>query len=138
MQFKFCYILIWLRILPKVIAELKLPTFIASHMVLQREPMRSRLWGWAAPMANVTVSLDAGILVFSNADWTGSWSAELPPQAAGVGHTITISDGSSAISLEDIAFGDVYLCSGQSNMDFTSNCGVSAVVFWTVAKRRFG
>ena len=94
-------------------SELKLPTFVASHMVLQREPLQSRLWGWASPMANVTATLnDADLQVFTIADEDGSWWLNLPPQPAGTGHTIQISDVTTDITLEDIAFGDVYLCSG--------------------------
>ena len=52
---------------------------------------------------------------------------ELPPQPAGVGHTIVISEaGGNSTTLEDIAFGDVYLCSGQSNMEFSVNAAFNA------------
>ena len=44
---------------------------------------------------------------------------DLPPQPAGDGHRITISDGETVLQLDDIAFGDVYLCAGQSNMEMT-------------------
>lgn len=96
---------------------LHLPTFVDSHMVLQREPFSSRIWGWASPGANVTASLDGGMAHASsvvNAD--GSWSIDFPPQPASDGHTLHITDGETAIDLLDIAFGDVFLCSGQSNM----------------------
>lgn len=102
--------------------DLKLPTFVASHMVLQREPMKARLWGWAGEKgANVTAALNGrGILAYDIAGEDGSWTIHLPPQAEGVGHTITLSDGSSqVVVLEDVAFGDVYLCSGQSNMEMS-------------------
>lgn len=100
---------------------LKLPTFVASHMVLQREPMKARLWGWSEKGANVTAALnDRGILAYDIAGDDGSWTIHLPPQPTGVGHTITLSDGSAqAVVLEDVAFGDVYLCSGQSNMEMS-------------------
>jgi sialate O-acetylesterase len=71
-------------------------------------------------MANVTVTLnDADLRVFTVAGEDGSWWLNLPPQPAGTGHTIHISDGTTEIILEDIAFGDVYLCSGQSNMQLS-------------------
>jgi sialate O-acetylesterase len=72
------------------------------------------------PLVNVTAALDddEGI-AFSIADDSGLWTIELPPQPASSGHTITISDGKSRIQLDDIAFGDVYLCSGQSNMQMS-------------------
>ena len=98
--------------------EFRFHTFVDSHMVLQREPMKSRIWGWSAPHANITATLnDIKDIAFSIADCCGSWSIDLPPQPAGSGHQITVTDGSSTLTLEDIAFGDVYLCSGQSNME---------------------
>ena len=47
----------------------------------------------------------------------GTWKALLPAQHAGTGHTITASSGSGTITLERVAFGDVWFCSGQSNME---------------------
>ncbi|KAL3942402.1 MAG: hypothetical protein SGBAC_003396 [Bacillariaceae sp.] len=94
-------------------------------MVLQREPHAARIWGWAAPKANVTVRLDYDLVAFGVTDDEGSWTIELPPQPASSGHVLVISDGaflsvhSTTIVLRDIAFGDVYLCSGQSNMELS-------------------
>eukprot|EP00934_Nitzschia_sp_Nitz4_P004810 Nitzschia sp. Nitz4//scaffold141_size107518//96814//98427//NITZ4_004299-RA/size107518-processed-gene-0.143-mRNA-1//-1//CDS//3329536357//4800//frame0 len=90
-------------------------------MVLQREPQEARLWGWAAVGAVVTVALDSGRVVVRSdpAGKDGSWEVSLPPQPAGADHEIVLSDGNDDITLVDIAFGDVYLCSGQSNMVFT-------------------
>jgi sialate O-acetylesterase len=104
---------------------LRLPTFVDSHMVLQREPHQARIWGWASRLANVTADLNHGqVSEFSIASSTdGSWSIDFPPQPAGAGHAIEITDGVTKIVLQDIAFGDVYLCSGQSNMEMS----VSAV-----------
>lgn len=45
---------------------------------------------------------------------TGGWSVELAPQPAGTDHSITVTDGASTLQLVDIAFGDVYICTGQS------------------------
>jgi sialate O-acetylesterase len=101
--------------------KLRLPTFVDSHMVLQREPQKARIWGWAAPGANVTSTLTQIGLSSSviSDEKDGAWIIEFPPQPAGDGHTIEIKDDSSTIVLEDIAFGDVFLCSGQSNMEMT-------------------
>ena len=109
---------------------LKLPTFLSSSMALQREPLAARLWGWAPPGSKVSATLDAAnpfgagrataTATTTTAD-TGGWIIDLPPQPAGTGHKIVISDGHTNITLDDIAFGDVYLCSGQSNMQFSVN-----------------
>lgn len=102
-------------------AKLRLPSFVDSHMVLQREPQKARIWGWAEPGANVTATLtkiDVNIRVITDPE-DGAWSIDFPPQPAGDGHAIEITDGTSTIVLDDIAFGDVFLCSGQSNMEMT-------------------
>jgi sialate O-acetylesterase len=108
--------------------HLQLPTFWDSHMVLQREPAVSNIWGWAAPGANVSVTLDRGTITRSDittvafsiaSNVTGIWSVDIPPQRAGSGYALHITDGSQSIVLEDVAFGDVYLCSGQSNMQMS-------------------
>ena len=87
-------------------------------MVLQRTPHHGRIWGWASPGAVVTATLvELGFQVATTAEeQTGTWIINFPPQAASEGHRINISDGQDEIVLEDIAFGDVFLCSGQSNM----------------------
>jgi sialate O-acetylesterase len=87
-------------------------------MVLQRSPHSARIWGWSTPQSNVTVSLDDTLVGFDIADpTTGKWTVRLPPQPASTEErTIHITDGTTSITLVDVVFGDVYLCSGQSNM----------------------
>ena len=110
---------------------LRLATLIDSHMVLQRAPAAARLWGWATPSTNVTATLFKNhhhhhhhhryqTVSFAIADAnSGAWTIELPPQKASTGNQIRISNGMSDIYLQDVAFGDVYLCSGQSNMQMS-------------------
>ena len=107
-------------------ATLTLPTFIASHMVLQRAPLQARLWGWTKPGKNVTATLDQDLTITTTAGASGEWELEFAPQVAGSGHTIEIHDGTSSITLADVAFGDVWLCSGQSNMEFSVNTAFNA------------
>ena len=100
---------------------LRLPTFVSSSMALQRAPHSPQLWGFAAPGEYVTVTLDSSISSSGVADTEGRWKIVLPPQPAGIDHTIVFTSGSNErIVLEDIAFGDVYLCSGQSNSECLS------------------
>jgi sialate O-acetylesterase len=95
-------------------ATLTMHTFIADHMVLAREPLSARIWGNATVGATVTVALAGGGSAKSApAAMNGSWSVELPPQPAGAGHSLTVSDGTTTLKLSDVAFGDVYLCTGQ-------------------------
>lgn len=101
-------------------SELRLPTFVDSHMVLQRAPQNARVWGWASPGTNVTVTLQkSNLSICATVDPDGAWFIDLPPQPASDGHSIEITDGIKSILLEDIVFGDVFLCSGQSNMEMT-------------------
>ncbi len=95
-------------------AEVRLPHFLSSHMVLQRD-MPVHLWGWAEPGEKVTVSLrDASRS--DTADELGKWSVFLPPQQAGGPYKLTVA-GSNTIVLDDVLIGDVWFASGQSNME---------------------
>jgi hypothetical protein len=89
--------------------HLHLPTFWDSHMVLQREPAVSNIWGWAAPGANISVTIDrrtitstyATTVAFSIAsNESGIWSVDIPPQRAGSGYSIHITDASKMLRLE--------------------------------------
>lgn len=86
-----------------------------DHAVLQRD-QPIRLWGIAAPGAAVTASF-AKLSAETKADGAGHWSVSLPPVAAGGPYSLTVRSGAEAEqTLSDILVGDVYLCSGQSNM----------------------
>jgi sialate O-acetylesterase len=100
-------------------AQSAAPTFariFGDHAVLQRERPIA-VWGSAAPKAEVTVSLN-GQSAKAVADGSGRWRVTLPKMAAGGSYTLSASAGGSTTTLNDIAIGDVYLCSGQSNMEF--------------------
>lgn len=92
-------------------AAVKLPRLISDGMVLQRDtPLQ--LWGWASPKETITIKfLDKSYQ--TKADKKGDWKITLPSQPAGGPYTIQIND----IQLKDILIGDVWLCSGQSNME---------------------
>jgi sialate O-acetylesterase len=83
-------------------------------MVLQRErPIH--LWGWSAPGEKISVALH-GVSRTTAGDSLGNWSVFLPPEAAGGPYKLTVSGGNQIV-LEDILIGDVWLASGQSNME---------------------
>ena len=94
-------------------ADVKLPRLISDNMVLQRDA-EITLWGWAEPNEKVTVHLD-GKLVGTVQSGAKRWSIMLKPQAAGTQHTIQIT-ANNTITLNNVAFGEVWLASGQSNM----------------------
>ena len=93
--------------------QVRLPRLIRDSMVLQRDT-KIKVWGWAAPNEKVTiVFLEKKYL--TNANINGEWIVELPPLSYGGPYTMTI-DASNHIIIKDILIGDVWLCSGQSNM----------------------
>jgi sialate O-acetylesterase len=101
-------------------AELTVSNVFGSHMVLQRDrPVP--VWGWSAPSTPVTVTLGSDSTVHVVADAkSGLWKAMLPPQQANaVGQVISIkATGQVTITLDDVLFGDVVMCSGQSKCVF--------------------
>ncbi len=97
-------------------AEVKLPKIFSSHMVLQRD-REIPVWGWDAAGTEVTVTLDKASAK-ATADDKGNWKVNLPPMKAGGPYTVTVS-GSSKVVFDDVLIGEVWLCSGQSNMEWT-------------------
>ena len=86
-----------------------------DHAVLQRdEPLR--VWGQADPGAQVRVSL-AGKRASARADADGRWEARLPALKAGGPHVLDVTAGARSQRVSDVLVGDVWLCSGQSNME---------------------
>jgi len=93
-----------------------LPTTLGDHMVLQRDiPVPIR--GVARPGARVTVTM-AGQRVKAKADDTGNWQAVLAPMPAGGPHQVIIKTRGATAVLNDVLVGDVWVCSGQSNMEW--------------------
>jgi sialate O-acetylesterase len=88
---------------------------IGEHMVLQRDKP-NRVWGWTAPGAEVRVEI-AGVTATAVAAADGRWQAEFTPPPAGGPYVLKI-DGPQRVELADILVGDVWLCSGQSNMEY--------------------
>ena len=98
-------------------AETKLPSILGSHMVLQQGE-KCPIWGWDEAGTEVTVSF-AGQTHASKAGKDGRWQVSLTAMKANAkGAALTIK-GSSTVKLEDVLVGEVWLCSGQSNMEWT-------------------
>ncbi|MCX6221417.1 MAG: beta galactosidase jelly roll domain-containing protein [Bacteroidia bacterium] len=98
--------------------QIKLPRLIQDGMILQREaPVK--IWGWAAVGEKVVIQFNGQSFNTITSD-NGKWQITLPAHKAGGPFTIEI-DASNHISLKDILFGDVWLCSGQSNMEYPMN-----------------
>ena len=110
-----------LCVLPSLVAvtanaDVRLPKLVSSGMVLQRD-MPVNIWGWADPGEPVNVTVD-DIKVSTITNKKGEWRVTLPPMKAGAPRTIAVS-GNNQIMLTDVLVGDVWLASGQSNMELT-------------------
>lgn len=98
-------------------ADVKLPTIIGSNMVLQRD-MKVPIYGTAEPGEKVTVEF-AGKSVSTEADADGKWEVHLPAMAANAENRTMSVKGNNTLTLENILVGEVWVCSGQSNMRWT-------------------
>ena len=107
-------VLVWLLLAHHARADVRLPKTIGSNMVWQRD-RPTRVWGWADPGEAVTVTF-AGQRVQTKTDSAGQWSVTLNPLRAGGPHTMRVR-GHNLLTLENILIGDVWVCSGQSNME---------------------
>ena len=87
-----------------------------DHAVLQRDADHP-LWGWAKPKQRVTVEF-AGQRYRTRAGADGRFEVTLPPTPAGGPHELSVKAGRETVRLRDLYFGDVYLLSGQSNMEW--------------------
>ncbi|MFH6936298.1 sialate O-acetylesterase [Flavobacterium sp. FlaQc-30] len=95
-------------------AQIKLPRLISDGMILQRDA-KVNIWGWASPNEKVELEFNRKTYKTKTAQ-DGKWSIQLPSQKAGGPFEMTLK-GSNTIVLKNILFGDVWLCSGQSNME---------------------
>src|SRR5687768_9454238 len=95
-------------------AELKLPAVISDHMVLQQK-LANPIWGWDTPGTKVTVTF-AGQTHSATAGTDGKWTVKLTPVTANANpQTLTIA-GTTKRAIQDVLVGEVWMCSGQSNM----------------------
>jgi sialate O-acetylesterase len=98
-------------------ADVKLPAIFGSHMVLQRG-IKLPVWGWADAGEKVSVKV-ASQEKTATADEKGAWRVMLDPIESSAPIEMTIA-GKNTIALSDILVGDVWICSGQSNMEFAT------------------
>ena len=107
-----------LTVTQNAFSQIRLPKLIVDGMVLQRETPVN-IWGWAAAGEKVTLRFN-NLSFQTETSTDGKWQIALPPQKAGGPFEMEIS-ASNKLVLKDILFGDVWLCSGQSNMEYPMN-----------------
>jgi sialate O-acetylesterase len=97
-------------------AQLTTAKLFGDHMVLQRN-QDVPVWGWSKKKAKVTVNFN-GQVVSTKADDQGYWKAVLKPMKEGGPYVMKVSSGREHLAYNDVMLGEVWLCSGQSNMEF--------------------
>ena len=111
-----CLLLLFLPASSQLYGSVRLPVLFADHMVIQRdEPVH--VWGDAEAGETVTVTF-RGAQRTSTADSVGRWTVQLPPGESGGPFVLSIR-GTNEIALTDVLVGDVWIASGQSNMEFS-------------------
>src|SRR6185436_17004621 len=107
------FVLLLLLNMESIRAQVRLPRLVRDSMILQRDS-KINIWGWAAKNEKITIKFNNKTYKTS-ANTDGNWLIQLQPMKAGGPYTMDIS-ASNKISLKDILIGDVWFCSGQSNM----------------------
>lgn len=111
---KIAIIVLFLIPLNEMFSQIKLPRLISNGIVLQRNE-KVKIWGWASPKEKIKLEFKSKTYA-AQADNTGNWTIMLPAQKAG-GPYEMVFKASNEIIVKDILFGDVWICSGQSNME---------------------
>lgn len=116
--YTYCCLLIFISL--TVQAQIKLPSFFSDNMVLQRDTV-TNFWGWAKAGSKVQVkaSWQADTLETITSG-EARWTVTLPTTKAGGPFTITVLSNGQKVELQNILMGEVWLCSGQSNMQWNS------------------
>ena len=123
--FSFVVVLYFSFSLGLVKARIRLPSIIGSHMVLQQNS-KVLLWGWCNPGEKIKVYSDWSSTIDSTVGLnTAKWSVTIQTPGAGGPHTLSIASisgkNSEATVLEDVLIGEVWVCSGQSNMEMSAD-----------------
>src|SRR5690606_33293701 len=95
-------------------ADVKLPRLVSDGMVLQRD-QKVKIWGWADQAENVSVKFQNKVYR-TQADGDGNWMIELSAMKVGGPYSMQII-GKNQLEIQNILIGDVWICSGQSNME---------------------
>ncbi len=97
-------------------ADVRSSALFADGMVVQRET-KTPIWGWADPGEDVTVTGSWGERASTTADASGKWMVKLKTPEAGGPYTLTVQ-GNNTVEIKNVLSGEVWFCSGQSNMAF--------------------
>ncbi|WP_430908473.1 sialate O-acetylesterase [Maribacter sp. 2-571] len=105
-------------------AKIELPNIFSDHMVLQRNTDVT-LWGWGSPNESIKVFTEWDGKSYSvSAGVDAKWSLLVPTPDAGGPYQVRFEGQTNTIELTDVLIGEVWLCSGQSNMEWSANSGI--------------
>ncbi|MEO7932497.1 MAG: sialate O-acetylesterase [Chthoniobacterales bacterium] len=107
------------------LADVRLPAVFSNHLVLQKAA-RVPMWGWADPGEKVSIALDGRQVSETTADPKGKWTVSLDLSAFGQGPFEMIVEGKNRIRISDVVIGEVWVASGQSNMEFILKDAIGA------------
>jgi sialate O-acetylesterase len=98
-------------------AKIKLPALFSDNMMLQQKA-KAPMWGWAEKNANVSIKTSWNSKIYkAKADHQGKWHVVLQTPIAGGPFTIEVVEGTEKVMVKNVLIGEVWLCSGQSNME---------------------
>ena len=104
-------------------ADVRLPAIIGSHMVLQQNT-DVNIWGWSDPGEKITISPSWDTTTYTTSGSSGAkWSLKIKTPIAGGPYVLTIK-GNNKIIIDDVLIGEVWTCSGQSNMEMSYSWGI--------------
>ncbi len=102
-------------------AAIRLPSILGNHMVLQQNS-EVKLWGWCSPAENITIKTSWDTITYrTTGESSAKWLQKIKTPAAGGPYTITINE---TTILNDVMIGEIWLCSGQSNMEWGGDQGL--------------
>src|SRR6187431_18556 len=107
------FVLLLLLNIESIRAQIRLPQLVRDSMILQRDT-KINIWGWAAKSEKINIKFNSKSYKTTTGN-DGKWLIQLSPMKAGGPYTMDIA-GSNKIVLKEILIGDVWICSGQSNM----------------------
>jgi len=102
-------------------AAIRLPSILGSHMVLQQKS-EVKLWGWCNPAEKITIKTNWDTITYrTTGESSAKWLQKIKTPVAGGPYTITINESTV---LKDVMIGEIWLCSGQSNMEYGGDQGL--------------
>lgn len=111
------YILCSFIFLSKAFSAIKLPYFFSDNMVLQQQA-KPLIWGWSKAGSKVTLTTSWNKKQYAvTANEKGKWKTNIATPSAGGPYSITIKEANNTVTIKNILIGEVWLCSGQSNME---------------------